>query len=123
MLILTCGPYHPSYEKLGGVPAISEIKFSLVSNRGCFGGCSFCALTFHQGRIIQTRSHESIVEEGEASHPGAGFQGLYPRCGRAYGGFSGSGPARNRRRRASALTGSACFPSPARTFGPITRII
>lgn len=55
--------YHPSYEDQGGVPAVSEIKFSLVSNRGCFGGCSFCALTFHQGRIIQTRSHESILEE------------------------------------------------------------
>ena len=55
--------YHPSYEKLGGVPAISEIKFSLISNRGCFGGCSFCALTFHQGRTVQTRSHESILEE------------------------------------------------------------
>lgn len=57
--------YHPSYEKLGGVPAIAEVKFSLVSNRGCFGGCSFCALTFHQGRIIQTRSHESIIEEAK----------------------------------------------------------
>ncbi|MFA9375681.1 MAG: YgiQ family radical SAM protein [Lachnotalea sp.] len=55
--------YHPSYEILGGVPAIEEIKFSLVSNRGCFGGCSFCALTFHQGRIIQVRSHESILAE------------------------------------------------------------
>ena len=53
--------YHPSYEAAGGVPAIEEVKFSLVSNRGCFGGCSFCALTFHQGRIIQTRSHESII--------------------------------------------------------------
>ena len=57
--------YHPSYEETGGVPAIREVKFSLVSNRGCFGGCSFCALTFHQGRIIQTRSHESIVEEAK----------------------------------------------------------
>ena len=55
--------YHPSYEKAGGVPAISEIKFSLVSNRGCFGGCNFCALTFHQGRIVQTRSHESLIRE------------------------------------------------------------
>ncbi len=55
--------YHPSYEAAGGVPAIQEVKFSLVSNRGCFGGCSFCALTFHQGRIIQTRSHESILKE------------------------------------------------------------
>ncbi len=57
--------YHPSYEAQGGVPAISEIKFSLVSNRGCFGGCSFCALTFHQGRTLQTRSHKSIVEEAK----------------------------------------------------------
>ena len=52
---------HPDYEKLGGVPATAEIKFSLISNRGCFGGCSFCALTFHQGRIVQTRSHESLL--------------------------------------------------------------
>ena len=57
--------YHPSYELFGGIPAISEIKFSLVSNRGCFGGCSFCALTFHQGRTLQTRSHKSIIKEAE----------------------------------------------------------
>lgn len=57
--------YHPSYEALGGVPAIEEVKYSLISNRGCFGGCSFCALTFHQGRIIQTRSHESLIEEAK----------------------------------------------------------
>lgn len=55
--------YHPMYEKDGGIPALEEVKFSLTSNRGCFGGCSFCALTFHQGRILQTRSHDSIVEE------------------------------------------------------------
>lgn len=55
--------YHPSYETAGGVPAISEVKFSLISNRGCFGGCSFCALTFHQGRIMQVRSHESLLAE------------------------------------------------------------
>lgn len=55
--------YHPVYEKKGGVPAINEIKFSLISNRGCFGGCSFCALTFHQGRTVQVRSHESIIKE------------------------------------------------------------
>lgn len=57
--------YHPCYEKDGGISAISEIKFSLTSNRGCFGGCSFCALTFHQGRTIQARSHESIIEEAQ----------------------------------------------------------
>ena len=55
--------WHPSYQEAGGIPAIQEVKFSLVSNRGCFGGCNFCALAFHQGRIVQTRSHESILEE------------------------------------------------------------
>lgn len=57
--------YHPMYEGMGGIPAIQEIQFSLISCRGCFGGCSFCALTFHQGRIIQTRSHESIINEAK----------------------------------------------------------
>ncbi len=54
---------HPSYDALGGVPATAEIRFSLVSSRGCFGGCSFCALTFHQGRCVQVRSHESLLRE------------------------------------------------------------
>lgn len=67
--------YHPSYEALGGVPAITEIKFSLVSNRGCFGGCNFCALTFHQGRIIQTRSHESIIAEAKKITEDKDFKG------------------------------------------------
>ena len=67
--------YHPSYEKLGGVPAISEVKFSLISNRGCFGGCSFCALTFHQGRILQTRSHESLIEEAKMMTEDPDFKG------------------------------------------------
>lgn len=57
------GDYHPVYEAQGGIPAIKEVKFSVVSARGCFGGCSFCALTFHQGRTIQSRSHESILAE------------------------------------------------------------
>ena len=67
--------YHPSYEKQGGVPAISEIKFSLISNRGCFGACSFCALTFHQGRIVQVRSHESILSEAEELTKEPDFKG------------------------------------------------
>lgn len=57
--------YHPMYKKIGHVPAIDEVKFSLISNRGCYGACNFCALTFHQGRIIQTRSHESILSEAK----------------------------------------------------------
>lgn len=67
--------YHPSYEALGGVPALSEIKFSLTSNRGCFGGCSFCALTFHQGRILQVRSHESLIKEAEEMTRQPDFKG------------------------------------------------
>ena len=55
--------YHPSYEKLGGIPAIEEVQFSLVSSRGCFGSCAFCAITFHQGRIVQSRSETSLIEE------------------------------------------------------------
>ena len=67
--------WHPSYDAAGGVPAIQEVKFSLISNRGCFGGCSFCALTFHQGRIIQTRSHESLLEEAKMMTQDKDFKG------------------------------------------------
>ena len=70
-----CRTWHPSYTRAGGVPAIEEVKFSLVSNRGCFGACSFCALTFHQGRIIQTRSHESILREAEIMIKDPDFKG------------------------------------------------
>ena len=67
--------YHPSYEEAGGIPAIREVKFSLISNRGCFGACSFCALTFHHGRIIQVRSHESLVEEAKLLTEEPDFKG------------------------------------------------
>ncbi len=67
--------YHPSYEGKGGVPAITEVKFSLTSNRGCFGGCNFCALTFHQGRTVQTRSHESILKEAQRMVQEPDFKG------------------------------------------------
>lgn len=67
--------YHPVYEKDGGIPAINELKFSITSNRGCFGGCNFCALTFHQGRIVQVRSHESIVNEAKIMTEDVDFKG------------------------------------------------
>lgn len=67
--------YHPIYKSQGGVPAISEVKFSLTSCRGCFGGCSFCALTFHQGRTITSRSHESLLAEAEMLTKLPGFKG------------------------------------------------
>ena len=67
--------YHPMYEKDGGIPAIKEVKFSLISNRGCFGGCNICALTFHQGRIIQSRSQESIIDEAKLITQDPEFKG------------------------------------------------
>ena len=67
--------YHPMYEKQGKIPAIEEIKFSITSNRGCFGGCNFCALAFHQGRIVQTRSHASIIEEAKSYVTEKDFKG------------------------------------------------
>ena len=62
---------HPMYDSLGGVPAIEEVRFSVIHNRGCFGGCNFCALAFHQGRMVTSRSHESVIREVEAMthHP------------------------------------------------------
>ncbi|SHJ52186.1 uncharacterized radical SAM protein YgiQ [Geosporobacter subterraneus DSM 17957] len=66
---------HPIYEKDGGVPAIEEVKHSIISSRGCFGSCSFCALTFHQGRVIQSRSHTSILEEAEKIVKSEDFKG------------------------------------------------
>ncbi len=57
--------WHPIYDKDGGIPALEEVKFSITSSRGCFGSCSFCALTFHQGRVVQSRSHASILAEAQ----------------------------------------------------------
>lgn len=67
--------WHPDYDEAGGVPAFSEVKFSISSNRGCFGECSFCALTFHQGRMLQVRSRESIVREARALTRDPDFKG------------------------------------------------
>ena len=107
--------YHPSYEKAGGVPAIEEVKFSLVSCRGCFGACSFCALTFHQGRIIQTRSHESILREAEKIIADPDFKGYIHDVG---------GPTANFRQPAcqKQLTKGACggrqclYPTPCKNM-------
>ncbi|URZ04731.1 YgiQ family radical SAM protein [Clostridium felsineum] len=67
--------YHPIYEAKGGIPAIQEVKFSITSHRGCFGSCSFCALTFHQGRVIQNRSQESIIDEAKLLTTLSDFKG------------------------------------------------
>ena len=74
------GTYHPMYESAGGIPALSEVKFSITSSRGCYGCCSFCALTFHQGRIISARSHDSIVREAKRMIA-ARISKEYSRCG------------------------------------------
>ncbi len=110
-----CRTWHPSYDKEGGVPALSEVKFSLVSNRGCFGGCSFCALTFHQGRIVQTRSHESILREAKLMTEEKDFKGYIHDVG---------GPTANFRQPScqKQLTEGVCrnrqclFPAPCRNL-------
>ena len=107
--------YHPSYQKQGGVPAIREVQFSIASCRGCFGGCSFCSLTFHQGRIIQTRSHESILREAERMTKHPDFKGYIHDVG---------GPTANFRRPScdKQLTKGVCqnkqclFPQPCRNL-------
>ena len=105
------GTYHPCYESQGGVPAIQEVEFSLTSVRGCYGACSFCALTFHQGRIVQSRSAESIIREAEQMTWNDRFKGYIHDVG---------GPTANFRRPAckEQLTRGACshkqclFPEP-----------
>lgn len=68
--------FHPGYREEGGVPALKEVEFSITAQRGCFGGCAFCALTFHQGCIIQARSHESIINEARLLTELPGFKGI-----------------------------------------------
>lgn len=81
--------YHPSYEKQGGVPAITEVQFSLTHNRGCFGGCNFCALAFHQGRSVRSRSIESVVEEAKLLTEMNGFKGYINDVGGPTANFRG----------------------------------
>lgn len=69
------GTYHPTYEEAGGVPAIEEVQFSLTSNRGCYGNCNFCALAFHQGRVVQSRSENSLVKEASQMAENPNFKG------------------------------------------------
>ena len=105
--------FHPSYEAAGGVPAITEVKFSIVSNRGCFGGCNFCALTFHQGRIIQTRSHESILTEAKLLIRDPDFKGYIHDVGGPTANFRH--PACEKQLREGACTGRQCLsPVPCR---------
>lgn len=79
--------YHPRYEKAGGIPALLEVEFSITDHRGCFGGCTFCAINFHQGRIIQNRSKESIVEEAKLMTTLPNFKGYIHDVGGPTGNF------------------------------------
>ena len=107
--------YHPSYESAGGIPAITEVKFSLISNRGCFGGCSFCALTFHQGRIVQTRSHESIVNEAELLTKEPDFKGYIHDVGGPTANFRH--PSCEKQMKAGVCPEKQClFPKPCRNL-------
>lgn len=107
--------YHPIYKKLGGVPAIDEVKFSIISERGCFGNCSFCSLAFHQGQIVRSRSHESIIEEARKIIEDKEFKGYIHDVG---------GPTANFRHAAcdKQLKEGACknkeclFPSPCKNL-------
>lgn len=107
--------FHPSYKKDGGIPAAKEIQFSLISNRGCFGGCSFCALTFHQGRIIQTRSKESLVQEAKLCIQEPEFKGYIHDVGGPTANFRQ--PACKKQLKYGACTNKQClFPEPCKNL-------
>lgn len=107
--------YHPSYEEMGGVPAIAEIKFSIINNRGCYGGCNFCALTFHQGRIIQSRSHDSIIREAKLITEEPDFKGYIHDVGGPTANFRK--PACDKQLKKGVCTNKQClFPTPCKNL-------
>lgn len=107
--------YHPIYKEAGGVPAIEELKFSLVNNRGCYGGCSFCAITFHQGRIVQGRSHESILAEAQQLIWDKDFKGYINDVGGPTANFRGA--ACDKQKTHGVCTKKQClFPKPCKNL-------
>jgi len=98
---------HPSYKELGGIPGFEEVKFSLVSSRGCFGGCSFCALTYHQGRQVRGRSQESIIEEAKELTKRKDFKGYIHDVGGPTANFRG--PACQKQLKAGVCTHRDCL--------------
>ena len=103
--------WHPDYDVLGGVPAIEEVQFSIAHTRGCFGSCSFCAITFLQGRIVTTRSHESVLEEARAITQMPGFKGYIHDVGGPTANFRR--PACDKQLKSGACAGRQClFPKP-----------
>ncbi|MBQ9062301.1 MAG: YgiQ family radical SAM protein [Eubacterium sp.] len=107
--------YHPSYEKEGGIPALKEIRFSLTANRGCFGGCNFCALTFHEGRIVQARSHASVLKEAQMLTELPDFKGYIHDVGGPTAQFTQ--PACKKQLTKGACPDKAClFPTPCKNL-------
>jgi uncharacterized radical SAM protein YgiQ len=107
--------YHPMYEAEGGVPAVQEVKFSLISSRGCFGSCAFCSLTFHQGRIVQGRSRESLLKEARGLTAEPDFKGYIHDVGGPTANFRG--PACRRQSRAGSCPDRDClFPKPCKNL-------
>ena len=98
---------HPMYDEMGGVPAIEEVRFSVAHNRGCFGACNFCSLAFHQGRIISSRSHESVLREVEALTKHPGFKGYIHDVGGPTANFRR--PACKKQMKAGLCRGRACL--------------
>ena len=98
---------HPMYDEMGGVPAIEEVRFSVAHNRGCFGACNFCSLAFHQGRIISSRSHESVLREVEALTRHPGFKGYIHDVGGPTANFRR--PACRKQMKAGLCRGRACL--------------
>lgn len=109
------GTYHPSYEKMGGIPAINEVEFSITSCRGCYGGCNFCALTYHQGRTVTARSHESIVSEAENLTQKKNFKGYIHDVGGPTANFRFSSCA-EQEKRGVCKTKQCLFPKPCRNL-------
>ena len=107
--------YHPMYEKDGGVPAISEVKFSIISERGCFGGCNFCSLAFHQGRIVTSRSEKSILEEANKIVAEPDFKGYIHDVGGPTANFRF--PACDNQLKVGACKNKQClFPTPCKNL-------
>ena len=99
--------YHPIYEKMGGVPAIEEVLFSITHNRGCFGGCNFCALAFHQGRFVTSRSRESIIEEAKILTKDPRFKGYIHDVGGPSANFRN--PACEKQKKLGLCAGKKCL--------------
>lgn len=107
--------WHPSYDAEGGVPAIAEVQFSITSNRGCFGNCNFCALAFHQGRTVTSRSHESILAEAEQMTHEEGFKGYIHDVGGPTANFRN--PACKQQLKSGVCAGKRClFPRPCKNM-------